>query len=56
MESNSARIGFFKEEELIYRRWTHPRRDMMIEQMVLPRRVVLDLVRNIHLAGHMGKN
>ena len=60
--NSSAERVFFKEEGLIYRRWTPPGRDeeeMTIKQLVLPqkcRRVVLELAHNIPLAGHMGKN
>ena len=56
---NSAGIGFFKQDGLVYRKWTPPRRGegYEIEQLVLPkecRRAVLELGHEIPLAGHLG--
>ena len=57
--ANSAGVGFFKQEGLVYRRWTPPGRgeEYEIEQLVLPkacRRAVLELGHEIPLAGHLG--
>ena len=57
--ANSAGVGFFKQEGLVYRRWTPPGRgeEYEIEQLILPkacRRVVLELGHEIPLAGHLG--
>ena len=60
MEVSSGRVGFFKKEGLLYRRWTPPGRDedeMSIEQLVLPqkcRETVLQFAHKVPLAGHMG--
>ena len=62
-EANSmAAHGFFRQDGLIYRRWTPPGRDareMEMEQLVLPRkfrRAVLQVAHEIPMAGHMGRN
>ena len=59
-QPNSAGIGFFRREGLIYRRWTPPGRgeESEVEQLVLPqecRQTVLELGHEIPLAGHLGK-
>ena len=56
---NSAGVGFFKRDGLVYRKWTPPGRGegYEIEQLVLPkacRKAVLDLGHEIPLAGHLG--
>ena len=61
-EACSAGVGFFKQDGLLYRKWTPPGQDkeeMVVEQLVLParcRQVVLRLAHEIPLAGHMGRN
>ena len=58
-EACSARVGFFRRDGLVYRRWTPPGRDaedMVVEQLVLPlqcRKTTLQLAHDIPLAGHM---
>ena len=59
---NSAGVGFFKRDGLLYRKWTPPGRnskDMEVEQLVLPqqcRGTVLTLAHSIPLSGHLGKD
>ena len=57
---NTAGVGFFKRDGLIYRKWIPPGRgeEMSIEQLVLPkecRKAVLEVAHEIPLAGHLGK-
>ena len=57
--ANSAGVGFFKRDGLVYPRWTPPGRgeEYELEQLVLPkacRRAVLELGHKIPLAGHLG--
>ena len=57
--ANSAGVGFFKRDGLVYRRWTPPGRgeEYELEQLVLPkacRKAVLELGHEIPLAGHLG--
>ena len=52
--------GFFRRDEVIYRRWMSKEEIVTseVEQLVLPRRcrnTVLKLVHSIPLAGHLGK-
>ena len=59
---STAGGGFFKRDDLIYRRWTppgHNTEEMAVEQLVLPqecRRTVLHIAHTIPLAGHLGKD
>ena len=59
--SSTAGRGFFKQNGLLYRRWTPPGRDcelMSVDQLVLPlqcRQAVLKLAHSIPVAGHFGK-
>ena len=57
--ANTAGVGFFKREGLVYWRWIPPGRGEKyeIEQLVLPkacRKAVLELGYEILLAGHLG--
>lgn len=55
---SAAGIGFFKQDGLIFRRWTPPRREEMeIEHLVLPKqcRHTYTVLHDILLAGHLGK-
>ena len=59
---STAGVGFFRRDDLVYRRWIPPGRDsedMAVEQLVLPlqcRKTVLQLAHEIPLAGHLGKD
>ena len=54
--------GFFSRDGLLYRRWLPPGRngkELMVEQLVLPRRcreTVMRIAHCIPLAGHLGKD
>ena len=59
---NTAGMGFFRWDGLLYRRWQPPGQDselLVVEQLVLPqacRPNVLALAHTIPLAGHLGKD
>ena len=57
---STAGVGLFRQDSLIFRRWTPPGlgEEMEIENLVLLkecRRTVLELVHDILLVGHLGK-
>ena len=58
-------MGFFKCDDLLYRRWIPPGRggeegeELAVDQLVLPtqcREIVLKLAHSIPLAGHLGRD
>ena len=60
-EPSTAGVGFFRQEGVLYRRWTPPGlpSEMSVEQIVLPqscRPSVLHIAHTIPLAGHLGRN
>ena len=58
-KANTAGSGFFRQDGLIYKKWTLPGQDQeewAIEQLVLPtscRKAVLQLAHAVPLAGHL---
>ena len=61
-EPDTAGVGFFRRDGLLYRRWTPPGRsseERSVEQLVIPRtcrQTVLNLAHTIPLAGHLGRD